>query len=94
MRESERFLGLQFVFPHLGNPLGFEFHAEYCAATVSKGIAVSSPCGMVQHVFRVTSRVLVFASSAPYRTRLELTRNRPARGSGDEERRVPHKGIR
>jgi hypothetical protein len=43
MRESERFLGLQFVFPQLGNPLGFEFHAEYCAATVSKGIAVSFP---------------------------------------------------
>jgi hypothetical protein len=51
VRESERFLGLQFVFPQGGRPRGFEFYAEYCAATVTKRIAVRFPCGMVQDLF-------------------------------------------
>jgi len=32
-------------------PPGFEFYAEYCAATVTKRIAVRFPCGMVQDLF-------------------------------------------
>ena len=51
VRERERFLGLQFVFPKRGHPPGFEFHAEYCAATITKRVAVSFPCGMVQDDF-------------------------------------------
>jgi hypothetical protein len=85
---------LQFVFPQPGRPLGFEFDAEYCAATITKRVAVGFPRGMVQDVFRVNSDALAFGNSAPHKNRLELTRNRPARDSGDEERRVHNKGIR
>ena len=41
----QRFLCLQFVFPQPGRPLGFEFDAEYCAATITKRVAVGSPAG-------------------------------------------------
>lgn len=51
MGESDRFLGLQFVFPQRARPPGVEFYAEYFAATVTKRVAVFFPCGMVQDVF-------------------------------------------